>query len=178
MLDYPGPDADSIRGQWEALERMKKSGLVRDLAVSNFSTAQLDIVLGTGGSPVAVNQLPFSLANRLTGVVRANAERGVLVQSWSPLSRYCKRCQPPSFPFLKRGFFAMDIRLTKPELKLCGEVGERHGKTAHQVALRWIVQKGAGFAVQSKSRAHFQEDLDVFTWGLTDDEMAYLDKYA
>ena len=45
MLDYPGPDADSIRGQWAALEEMKKQGTTRALSVSNFSPAQLDAVL-------------------------------------------------------------------------------------------------------------------------------------
>ena len=45
MLDYPGPDADSIRGQWAALEAMKASKLVGSLAVSNFSPAQLDVLL-------------------------------------------------------------------------------------------------------------------------------------
>lgn len=87
MLDYPGPDADSIRGQWAALEDMKASGLVGDLAVSNFSPAQLDVVLATGGSPITCNQLPVSLANPMPGYIEANADRGVLVQSWSPLSR-------------------------------------------------------------------------------------------
>ena len=70
------------------------------------------------------------------------------------------------------------VRLTKPQLKVCGEVGEAHGKSAHQVALRWIVEKGAGFTTQSKNKAHFAEDLDVFSWSLTSDEMAYLNKNA
>jgi diketogulonate reductase-like aldo/keto reductase len=46
------------------------------------------------------------------------------------------------------------------------------------VALRWIVQRGAGFAVQSKSAAHFAEDLDVFGWELSPEEMARLSKVA
>jgi len=157
MLDYPGPDADSIRGQWAALEEMKADGLVNDLAVSNFSSKQLDVVLAVpDASPITVNQLPLSLANPLPGYIEANQERGVLVQSWSPLSR-----------------------LSRGQLAVCREVGAAHGgKSAHQVALRWIVQRGAGFAVQSKSAAHFAEDLDVFGWELSPEEMARLSKVA
>lgn len=59
MLDYPGPDAESITGQWAALEEMQKAQLTRSIAVSNFSPAQLDAVLGMGkGTTVpAVNQV-------------------------------------------------------------------------------------------------------------------------
>ena len=42
MLDYPGPDDESIRGQWRAFEDMKKDGLVDSLAVSNFSPQQVN----------------------------------------------------------------------------------------------------------------------------------------
>ena len=156
MLDYPGPDAASIRGQWAALEQMKSQGLVDDLAVSNFTPAQLDVILEMGGTAPVVNQLPFSLANQLPGFIDANRERGILVQSWSPLSR-----------------------LSRSDIALCREIGEAHGnKSPYQVALRFIVQSGASFSTQTRSRTHFQEDLDVFDWSLTDDEMARLRKRA
>lgn len=156
MLDYPGPDAASIRGQWAALEQMKNQGLVDDLAVSNFTPAQLDVILEMGGTAPVVNQLPFSLANQLPGFIDANRERGILVQSWSPLSR-----------------------LSRSDIALCREIGEAHGnKSPYQVALRFIVQSGASFSTQTRSRTHFQEDLDVFDWSLTDDEMARLRKRA
>ena len=45
MLDYPGRDSESIRGQWRSFEAMHAKGLARTLAVSNFSPAQLDVIL-------------------------------------------------------------------------------------------------------------------------------------
>ena len=64
MLDYPGPNDESIRGQWRAFEEMKANDLtVDDLAVSNFSPAQLDAILAVpGATKPTVNQLPFSVA--------------------------------------------------------------------------------------------------------------------
>ena len=61
MLDYPGPDDDSVRGQWAALEEMAAAKQTRSLAVSNFDSKQLDAVLGMGkGTTVpTLNQLPY-----------------------------------------------------------------------------------------------------------------------
>jgi diketogulonate reductase-like aldo/keto reductase len=61
MLHYPGPDDDSIRGQWKAFDDMHEKGLVKTLSVSNFSPRQLDAVELAKVKPV-VNKLPFSVA--------------------------------------------------------------------------------------------------------------------
>jgi diketogulonate reductase-like aldo/keto reductase len=60
MLDYPGPDDESVKGQWKALMEMQKAGKAKTLAVSNFSPKQLDIVASVASSKDAmptVNQL-------------------------------------------------------------------------------------------------------------------------
>ena len=62
MLDYPGPDCDSIQGQWSSFEEMHKLGLTKTLSVSNFSPAQLDCVLKKATVRPVVNQLPYSVA--------------------------------------------------------------------------------------------------------------------
>ena len=159
MLDYPGLDADSIRGQWRAFEDMKREGLVDTLAVSNFNARQLDAILtmGEGVTKPAVNQLPFSVAYHPPGILEYNKERGVLVQSWSPLSRV----------------------LTNPTYRpVLASIGNEHGKTPAQVGLRWIIQNGASFCTQSKSKSHFAEDLDVFDFELSTEEMNKLSQLA
>jgi len=159
MLDYPAADADSIRGQWRAFEAMKSEGLVDTLAVSNFNSRQLDAILtmGEGVTKPAVNQLPFSVAYHPPGILDYNKERGVLVQSWSPLSRV----------------------LTNPTYRsVLASVGNEHGKTPAQVGLRWIIQNGASFCTQSKSKGHFAEDLNVFDFELSTEEMNKLSQLA
>ena len=158
MLDYPAGDADSIRGQWRAFEEMKKEGLVETLAVSNFNARQLDAILSMPSvtKPV-VNQLPFSVAYHPPGILDYNKERGVLVQSWSPLSRV----------------------LTNPTYRpVLASIGNEHGKTPAQVGLRWIIQSGASFCTQSKSKDHFAEDLNVFDFELSTEEMNKLSQLA
>jgi len=151
MLDYPAGDCDSIRGQWKAFEEMLASGATRSLAVSNFSPEQLDCILSdpSATAPV-VNQLPYSVRSHEPGVVEENGKRGVLVQAWSPLG---------------------SGRLSYSAYKACEEIGRAYGKTGVQVALRWIVQSGATFTTQSKSKEHFSEDLDIFDFSLSDADM-------
>lgn len=57
MLDYPGPDEASIKGQWKALEEMASAKQTRTLAVSNFSPRQLDVIIKSGGTVPTCNQV-------------------------------------------------------------------------------------------------------------------------
>lgn len=79
------------------------------------------------------------------------------MQSWSPLSR---------------------VLPGKKSLPVLADIGKKYGKSEAQVALRWIVQTGASYSCQSKSRAHFAEDLNVFDFELTADEVKALSALA
>ena len=172
MLDYPGPDCDSIRGQWAAFEEMAAQKLTRTLAVSNFSPSQLDCILvGPPGSssnsnnnknyqcqvkPV-VNQLPYSIAYHSPNVIQDNRERGILVQAWAPLGG------------------SLGGRFTASKQAACAAIGKKYGNKSYaQVALRWIIQTGAAFATQSTKKEHFQQDLDIFDFELSQEDMALL----
>lgn len=154
MLDYPAGDCESIRGQWKAFEEMLAAGQTKSLAVSNFSPEQLDCLLSQKGvTKPTVNQLPYSVVDHDPTAVAENGERGIVVQAWSPLA---------------------SGRLGREGWSVCRTIGEKYGKSAAQVALRWIVQSGATFSTQTKSKAHFEEDLNVFDFELTAEEMKQL----
>ena len=155
MLDYPGPDAESIQGQWRGLENMRKDGGVTSLAVSNFSPQQLDVVLKSPGGKPTVNQLPLGVGYKTkqnADLLKENKKRGVLVQAWSPLRV-----------------------LSSGALSACAAVGKQYGKTPQQIALKWILAKGATYTCQTTSRQHFQEDIDVFDFELSAKDLAFLD---
>lgn len=161
MLDYPGPDCDSIRGQWAAFEEMASLKLTRTLAVSNFSPLQLDCILSSSNNyhcqikPV-VNQLPYSVAYHSPNVIEDNRMRGILVQAWAPLGG------------------SLGGRFTASKQAVCAAIGTKYNKTYAQVALRWILQTGASFATQSKKKEHFEEDLDIFDFELSQEDMDLL----
>lgn len=161
MLDYPGPDCDSIRGQWAAFEEMAAQKLTRTLAVSNFSPMQLDCILSSSDKyhckvkPV-VNQLPYSVAYHSPNVIEDNRVRGILVQAWAPLGG------------------SLGGRFTASKQAACAAIGKKYNKSYAQVALRWILQTGAAFATQSKKKEHFEEDLNIFDFELSREDMDLL----
>jgi diketogulonate reductase-like aldo/keto reductase len=147
MLDYPCIEEEGVKGQWDAFSKFLEEKHVVHLAVSNFSPRQLDICSERGPVPT-VNQLPYSIANHPKGVMEENVKRNVHVQSWSPLST------------------------TLPRYKnVMAEIGQKYEKSAAQVGLRWIIQKGGSYSVQSKKATHFAEDLNVFDFELSDRDM-------
>jgi len=159
MLDYPGPDCDSIRGQWSAFEEMKEQKLTNSLSVSNFNAAQLDCLKDSRVKPV-VNQLPFSVAYHPGSAVEENRKRDILVQAWAPLGG------------------SLGGKFTSSLKGKCGEIGKKYNKTWAQVALRWIVETGASFTTQTKNKEHFEEDLKIFDFELTPAEVQTLSALA
>merc|ERR1740121_2615021 len=154
MLDYPGPDEESIRGQWEALEEMKRAGLTRSLAVSNFSPKQLDILLADNRTTVpAVNQLAYGVGLRDTDAkaIQENLNRGVAVQARFPLA----------------GLFGNRPLIGSSAAEAaCKEIGKKYGKSAKQVALRWIIDTGGTFTTSVDLKPSFEEDINIFDFKL------------
>ena len=107
-----------------------------------------------------VNQLPYCVGYHDPGLVAANQRRGLHVQAWSPLGN---------------GRLTRFLRDAPEAQQACAAVGARYGKSAYQVALRWITQSGASFTVEAKSAAHFAEDLALFDWQLDQEDMARLE---
>lgn len=162
MLDYPGPDVESIQGQWKAFEEMQQQQKVKSLSVSNFTPRQLDAVLEKARVKPVVNQLPFSVAYHPNAqqVLADNRARGVIVQAWAPLGKSLG------------GRFSASMR------NQCAAIGRDYDKTWAQVALRWILQKGATFTTQSQNPEHFAQNLNLFDFALSDQDMAVLDSLA
>lgn len=151
MLDYPAGDCDSISGQWAAFESMLHNATTKSIAVSNFSPTQLQCIPANRTIP-AVNQLPYSVGHGGdTSVQDDLAHGGILVQAYSPLGS---------------GSILNDAD--------CIAIGKVHNKSSAQVALRWIVQRNATFATSASSLNHFEEDLDIFNFALTAQEMTTL----
>ena len=151
MLDYPAGDCVSIQGQWLAFEAMLKAGTTKSIAVSNFTPDQIDCLSAAKMTPPTVNQMPYSVGSGSNTVVADDAQRGVVVQAYSPLGG---------------GGLVSD-----PD---CIAIGKSHGKTAAQVALRWIVQRNGTFTTSASTAQYFEEDVNIFDFVLLDEEMATL----
>ncbi|GAB3309541.1 aldo/keto reductase [Geodermatophilus aquaeductus] len=138
-------------GSWRAMERLQREGLVRAIGVSNFHPDRLVDLIDHNEVPPAVNQIethPFFQRADYQELMR---ERGVQIESWGPFAEG------------RNGLF------TDPTLS---GIGAAHGRSVAQVVLRWLVQRGVVVIPKSVRPERMRENIDVFDFALTDDEMA------
>lgn len=143
------PTSD-VEGTWRALEDAQAAGLARAIGVSNFFGGNLDGLLETAHAMPAVDQVETHVFRQQAALREKLARNGIVMQAWSPLA--CGRS----------GIFRSPV--------LCA-IAAAHGKTAAQVALRWLVQRGIPLNAKSTHAARMGENLDVFDFGLSEEEM-------
>jgi diketogulonate reductase-like aldo/keto reductase len=150
LIHWPNPDRGLYHETWRALVDLQKDGLVRSAGVSNFTEAHLRRAIEETGVTPAVNQIelhPYFPQPEMQGV---HDDLGVVTESWSPLG---KRQAP----------------FTEPPV---AKAAERHGVTPGQVILRWQLQQGNLPIPKSATPSRQRENLAVFGFELSDDEMA------
>jgi 2,5-diketo-D-gluconate reductase A len=151
VLIHRPPPTGAGESIWEGLIGAKREGLVREIGVSNYSTDQIDAVTEATGERPAVNQIEWSPFGHTREMLEYCRDRGILIQAYSPLTRA--------------------QRLDDPTL---AEIGRRHGKTPAQVLIRWNVQLGANPVPKASTREHLREDIEVFDFELSPEEMERL----
>lgn len=138
-------------GTWRAMCRAKQSGVCRNIGTSNFYADRLVDLIGFGGEIPAVNQLETHPAFMQKQTQKYMREYNVAHQAWAPLGE---------------GRFCESVIRT-----LC-ETGEKYKKTAAQTALRFLVQSGISAIPKAQNPKHIAENINIFDFTLTDDDMA------
>lgn len=156
----PG-EFDKTLNAYRALETLLADGKVRAIGVSNFMRSHLDALLAETEVVPAVNQIEVHPFFTQPDVQAANAEHGILTQAWSPIGGITSyRGETTTSTF------------TDPTIL---EIGERYGKTAAQVMIRWHLQEGRSAIPKSVKPERIRENFDVFDFTLTDDELHRID---
>ena len=132
---------------YEALKEALAAGTVRAVGISNFSGEEYLRFLRCCGVTPAVDQVEAHVYHPQLELKELLAENGTCMQAWS------------SFTQGVRNIFADPV---------LAEAGRRPGKTAAQVALRYLVEKGIPVLPRSARREHMRENLDIFDFRLTD----------
>lgn len=150
LIHWPNPITGRYREAWAALVDARERGLVRSVGVSNFTAAHLsDIIADTDVTP-AVNQIELHPYFAQSEMRRAHARHGIVTEAWSPLGKR-------EAPF---------------EQEPVAAAAQAHDVTPAQVILRWHVQLGSVPLPKSATPERQIENLDVFDFELSDDEMA------
>jgi diketogulonate reductase-like aldo/keto reductase len=146
---------------YRALETLLADGKVRAIGVSNFMVEPLTRLLQTASVVPAVNQIEVHPYFQQREVQSLGVEHGVLTQAWSPIG---------GITFYRDGEHTSTLQ--DPTI---GEIAAAHGKSPAQVMLRWGVQQGRSVIPKSTKPARIAENLDVFDFELTADELAAID---
>jgi aryl-alcohol dehydrogenase-like predicted oxidoreductase len=170
-----------------ALATAHEAGLVKAVGVSNYSikeTRSIAAELSKKGMRLATNQIEFSLLRRSPetgGLLAACAELGVRPLAYSPIGqgrltgKYSAANPPPG----KRNFSKHPMEVVDAVVATLRRVGEKHGgKTPSQVALNWVIAKGAVPIPGAKNRAQAQENAGALGWRMDAEDVALLDQAA
>ncbi len=180
----------SLRGQSalaDALAAVHHDGLVSAVGVSNYSAREMRSIhaaLAERGVPLASNQIEFSPLRRgpeTVGLLAACRQLGVVPLAYSPIGqgrltgKYSAANPPPG----KRNFSAHPMEQVDrivAELRRIGEAAG--GRTPSQVALRWIIEKGAVPIPGAKNAEQAAQNAGALGWSLDPDDAAAIDRVA
>jgi diketogulonate reductase-like aldo/keto reductase len=151
LIHWPPGGADASAALWAEFIKARDAGLTRYIGVSNYSPAQIDLLVRTGGEAPVLNQIPFGPNDWDADLMAAHVERGVVVEGYS-------------------GFKRTDLRA--PALVAAAQA---HGVTVAQVVVRWHVQHDVVVIPKSKTPDRIAANIDVDGFALTADEMAAID---
>jgi aryl-alcohol dehydrogenase-like predicted oxidoreductase len=187
QIHWPSPLL-SPAAMMEAMADLAAEGRVRAVGVSNFSAAQMreaHAALARRGVPLASNQVEYSLLHRApeaNGVLDACRELGVTLIAYSPLAmgaltgKYGASAPPSGPRRFQARFQRRALAEAAPVIELLRAVGEAHGgKTPAQVALRWLIGRGALPIPGAKSARQAAANAGALGWELTPGEAAALE---
>jgi diketogulonate reductase-like aldo/keto reductase len=146
---------------YRGLETLLADGKVRAIGVSNFMVDHLTMLLDRATVVPAVNQIEVHPYFAQHEVEDFAARRGILTQAWSPIG---------GITFYRDGNH--DSTLQDPAIR---EIAGAHGKTPAQAMLRWGLQHGRSVIPKSTKPSRIAENIDVFDFDLSAEEMATID---
>jgi 2,5-diketo-D-gluconate reductase A len=164
LLHQPAPTRfDTTIAAYRALETLLAEGRVRAIGVSNQMPHHLDRLVRETDVVPAVNQVEVHPYFSQPDVQRADAAHGILTQAWSPIGGIT------FYP----GYG--DERRSVLQDETIAAIAAAHGKSPAQVMLRWGIQEGRSVIPKSTNPVRIAENLDVFDFALSDDDLRRID---
>lgn len=143
-----------VFGTWRAMEKAYRDGKARAIGVSNFQQARFfDFAHYVDVKPM-VNQLQCNAMIQQRGIEPTLNEFGTKMMAWGPL-----------------GGQGVDGIIKSDML---ASIGDKYGKTASQVALRWLIQRGIVAIPKSTHKERMAQNFNLFDFALNDDDMAQI----
>ena len=143
------PVKDCVKDTWQVMEDFVNEGKIRSLGVSNFNRHHLDDLLSYATIRPVINQIEVHPLMSQVENIAYNNSLGIQIQAWGPF-----------------GQGDIDV-VGHPLLQ---SLAEKYEKTASQIVLRWIIQRGLITIPRCKPN-HFKENLEIMKFILSDEDM-------
>jgi len=143
----------------DGLMYLLENKLTKYIGVSNYRLEELKFINEYTGGKIVCDEMHFNLAIReplVSGVYDYCQQNDILLSAYRPLQ------------------FG---QLSKPGITIVDEIGKKYGKSQSQIALRWLVQRdGVVALVKAFDTKHINEDIEIFDFSLSQEDMEKLDK--
>lgn len=148
LLHWPNPHvplSETLGG----LARVKQVGFARHIGLSNFTVALIEEALSISAEPLVCDQVEYHPYLDQTKVIEACRSHGMALIAYSPIAK---------------GRVKTDVTLQR--------IGAEYGKSPAQISLRWLVQQGIAAIPRSSRVERLSENIDVFDFALSEQDMA------
>lgn len=153
LIHWPVPAVGAYNDTWRAFEKIFNDGLARSIGVCNFKPHHLEDLLNHAVIPPAVNQIELHPQFAQHGTRELCAQHDIAVESWSPLGG-------------STGTLLNNQKII--------DIGNKHGKTAAQIIIRWHIENGLIVIPKSTHPERIDQNIDVFDFRLDADDMAQI----
>ncbi|MEM7781782.1 MAG: aldo/keto reductase, partial [Planctomycetota bacterium] len=145
---------------WQAMVELKKSGLAKEIGISNFNTALIRDLLNQTDEPPAVLQVELHPYLTQEKLIRFCQESEIAVTGFSPLGA--------------QSYFQLDMAEASESVldqDIVKSLAKELGKTPAQVVLRWGIQRGVSIVPKTSNRNRLVENIAIFDFELSDEQM-------
>lgn len=152
LIHWPLPQRDQYVSTWKTFETLLAAGKTRSIGLSNFKPSHIDRLLAETSVRPAVNQIQLNPRITRPDQRAYDSEQGIVTEAWSPLGA------------------GNDLLRERALVSIAG----KYGKTPAQVVLRWHIELGVVAIPRSANPRRIAENIDIFDFSLTDDEIALI----
>lgn len=142
-----------VKGSWKAMEELHKKGMIKAIGISNFDESQMTELMSYASVKPAVNQIETHVFYQQQKAHQFMKKTGIQMEAWSP------------FAAGRNGIFTNGT---------IADIGKKYNKRNAQVCLRWLFQRGIVSIPRSRNKAHMIENLDIFDFELSQEDMNIL----
>lgn len=148
-------DKECRQVTWKALSELKEKGIMRNIGVSNVNISQLEEIKEVkGGAPIANLQMQYNafVPPKQHETFDFCMENDISVTAYTPVGGVVDKSKANNS-------------------SLIADLSSKYGKSTYQILLRWVVQKGAAVIPGTGNPSHMKDNLDVYSWSLSDEDM-------